>query len=117
MSFGVSDNEIAVTIEKMEGGKSVQSLLMSNDPLYVIHFTSIFEELWKNGIDAADRIRNIEEGVYLAEVEVIQILQAKYSLQSLCQQRFCWPLIGGNLSVNLDRGWVYSLILYPNLDA
>ncbi len=29
MSFGVSDKQIAVTIEKMEGGKSVQSLLIS----------------------------------------------------------------------------------------
>jgi two-component system, OmpR family, sensor histidine kinase VicK len=45
---------------------------MSNEPLYVKHFTSIFEELWRNGIDASDRIRNIEEGVDLAEVEVIE---------------------------------------------
>jgi two-component system, OmpR family, sensor histidine kinase VicK len=72
LSFGVSDKEIAVTIEKMEEGNRVQSLLMSNEPLYVKHFTSIFEELWRNGIDASDRIRNIEEGVDLAEVEVIE---------------------------------------------
>jgi two-component system sensor histidine kinase VicK len=72
MSFGVSDKEIAVTIEKMEGGKSIQSLLMSNEPVYVKHFSSLFEELWRNGIDASDRIRNIEEGVDLAEVEVIE---------------------------------------------
>jgi two-component system, OmpR family, sensor histidine kinase VicK len=72
MSFGVSDKEIVVTIEKMEEGKRVQSLLMSNEPLYIKHFTSIFEELWRNGIDASDRIRNIEEGVDLAEVEVIE---------------------------------------------
>jgi two-component system sensor histidine kinase VicK len=72
MSFGVSDKEIAVTIEKMERGNKVQSLLMSNESHYVIHFTSIFEELWRNGMDASDRIRNIEEGVDLAEVEVIE---------------------------------------------
>ena len=72
MSFGVSDKEIAVTIEKMEGGRSIQSLLMSNDPHYVSHFASLFEELWRNGIDASDRIRNIEEGVDFAEVEVIE---------------------------------------------
>ena len=35
------------------------------------HFTSIFEELWKNGIDAADRIRDIEEGVDSADIEII----------------------------------------------
>src|SRR5437763_14501954 len=31
----------------------------------------LFEELWKNGIDAADKIRDIEEGVDLADIEVI----------------------------------------------
>jgi hypothetical protein len=72
MSFGVSDKEIAVTIEKMKGGNKVQSLLMSNESHYVKHFDSIFEELWRNGMDASDRIRNIEEGVDLAEVEVIE---------------------------------------------
>ncbi len=32
MSFGVSDREITATIEKMEGGRMVQSLLLSNEP-------------------------------------------------------------------------------------
>src|SRR5690242_8624688 len=72
MSFGVSDKEISATVEKMEGGKKVQSLLISNEPYYIKHFTSIFEELWDNGTDAANRIRDIEEGAELADVEVIQ---------------------------------------------
>lgn len=71
MSFGVSDKEIAATIEKMEGGNRVQSLLISNEPLYQRHFASIFEELWSNGIDAADMIKDIEEGVDFADIEVI----------------------------------------------
>jgi signal transduction histidine kinase len=72
MSFGVSDKEIAATIEKMEGGKRVENLLIGNEPAYVRHFSSIFEELWNNGIDAADRIRDIEEGVDAADIEIIQ---------------------------------------------
>ena len=71
MSFGVSDKEIAATIEKMEGGRVVQSLLISNEPAYVKHFTAVFEELWKTGIDAIDRVRDIEEGVDLADIEII----------------------------------------------
>ena len=71
MSFGVSDREISATIEKMEGGKEVQSLLTSNEPFYIKHFTAIFEELWNNGIDAANRISDIEEGVDVADIEVI----------------------------------------------
>jgi two-component system, OmpR family, sensor histidine kinase VicK len=71
MSFGVSDKEIAATIEKMEGGEMVQSLLVSNEPAYVNHFKSVFEELWKSGIDARERIAHIEEGTDLADIEVI----------------------------------------------
>jgi two-component system, OmpR family, sensor histidine kinase VicK len=71
MSFGVSDKEIAATIEKMEGGQNVQSLLLSNEPTYVNHFYHIFEELWKNGIDATERIRDIEEGIESASIEII----------------------------------------------
>ena len=72
MSFGVSDREIAVTIEKMEGGRRVQSLLISNEPLYVRHFTSLFEEIWRNGIDGQYRIKQLEEEGVESDIEVIQ---------------------------------------------
>ena len=62
MSFTFSDKEIAATIEKMEEGKNVQSLLVSNEPQYVEHFSNIFQELWEKGIDAKDIIKDIEEG-------------------------------------------------------
>jgi two-component system, OmpR family, sensor histidine kinase VicK len=71
LSFGVSDKEVALTIDKMEDGNVSQSFLISNEPLYVNHFNSLFEELWKNGVDATDRIRDIEAGVDLADIEVI----------------------------------------------
>jgi two-component system, OmpR family, sensor histidine kinase VicK len=45
--------------------------LISNEPLYLRHFASIFEELWKNGIEAYDRIREIEERVDSAVIELI----------------------------------------------
>jgi two-component system, OmpR family, sensor histidine kinase VicK len=62
MNFGVSDKEIAATIEKMEDGKNVQTLLVSNEPQYVEHFSNIFQELWEKGIDAKDIIKDIGEG-------------------------------------------------------
>ena len=72
MSFGISDKEIALTIEKMDGGKKVQSLLISNEPLYLKHINSIFEELWRNGTDAVNRIREIEQGIEPARIEIIE---------------------------------------------
>jgi two-component system, OmpR family, sensor histidine kinase VicK len=44
VNFGVSDKEVALTIEKMEDGGVSQSFLISNEPLYVNHFNSLFEE-------------------------------------------------------------------------
>jgi two-component system, OmpR family, sensor histidine kinase VicK len=72
MNFAVGDKELNATVESMEGGKMVRSLLTSNEPIYVKHFSSIFEELWNNGIDADDRIRDIEEGIDPAEIEIIR---------------------------------------------
>ena len=72
MSFGVSDKEITATIEKMEGGRMVQSLLLSNEPAYIDHFRSIFEDLWAKGIEAEDRIKEIDEGADLTDIEIIQ---------------------------------------------
>jgi two-component system, OmpR family, sensor histidine kinase VicK len=86
MSFGVSDKEIAVTIEKMEVGKRVESLLISNEPLYVRHFTSLFEEIWRNGIDAAVQISNLEAGYELTNVDVLPNTE-----ESL---RKAWKLVG-----------------------
>ena len=72
MSFSFSDKKTAVTIEKMEDGKLVQSLLLSNEPHYLKHFASVFQELWGNGIDAAVKIKEIEEGIETAKIEIIR---------------------------------------------
>jgi two-component system, OmpR family, sensor histidine kinase VicK len=72
MNFAVDNKYFHATIDKMESGKMVQSLLTSNEPAYVNHFNFIFEGLWKSGIDALERIRDIEEGVTLADIEVLK---------------------------------------------
>src|ERR687891_367317 len=71
MNFAVGDKELNATVESMEGGKMVRSLLTSNEPIYIKHFSSIFEELWNNGIDASDKIRDIEQGIDQANIEII----------------------------------------------
>ena len=80
MSFALGDSEINATIEKMEHGKMVQSLLTSNEPLYVEHFNSIFEDLWNNGIDATDRVMELEQGI---EAEDIKIIRNPIEVQNL----------------------------------
>jgi signal transduction histidine kinase len=80
MSFALGDREINATIEKMENGKMVQSLLTSNEPLYIKHFLSIFEDLWNSGIDATNRIIELEEGI---ELESIKIIRNPVEVQNL----------------------------------
>ncbi|MGC2669263.1 MAG: HAMP domain-containing sensor histidine kinase, partial [Candidatus Nitrosopolaris sp.] len=71
MNFAVDNRHFHATIDKMEAGKIMESLLTSNEPAYISHYNSIFEHLWKNGTDAVGRIKEIEEGVDLADIEVI----------------------------------------------
>src|SRR5215469_4543984 len=71
LSFCIPNKEFLATVEKMEGGKMISNLLVSNEPIYIDHYNSLFEQLWDNSIDAMDRINDIKEGVDLADIEVI----------------------------------------------
>ncbi|MFL6316584.1 MAG: ATP-binding protein [Nitrososphaeraceae archaeon] len=71
IDFAVDNKNFNATVDKMEAGKLMESLLISNESAYVSHYNSVFEELWKNGIDATERIKDIEAGVDLADIEVI----------------------------------------------
>ena len=71
LNFSVTDKEIQATIDEMKGGDIARSVLVSNEPAYINHFHSIFEELWKNGVDAKIRIADIEQGVDSGEAEAI----------------------------------------------
>lgn len=62
MSFGISDKQMLTTLEKMDNGKAVQNLLRSHDLSYIKYFAGIFDELWNKGIDAINRISDLEGG-------------------------------------------------------
>lgn len=72
IDFSVSDKDMVATILRSDYGEMNQNLLVSNEAAYLRHFSSIFEELWKNGVDAESRIQAIEEGVDSEGIEIIQ---------------------------------------------
>lgn len=80
LNFAIGDREVSATIEDMEGGKMVQSLLTSNEPTYVQHFKSIFEELWKTGTDPHQKIKDIKQGL---DQEVIETIENPAMVQEL----------------------------------
>lgn len=93
MSLGISDKQALTTLEKMEDGKVVQSLLVSNDVAYIKYFAATFDELWGSGIDAIERIRDIEQGretddeLADARQYVNQVLQEVNKLKNKAKQR------------------------------
>jgi two-component system, OmpR family, sensor histidine kinase VicK len=72
INFAVDNTHFYATIDKMEAGKIMQSLLTSNESTYVNYYSSLFEGLWNDEIDAKTRIRDIEEGINSANLEMIQ---------------------------------------------
>lgn len=71
LSFVVTDKEVQANLEDVKGRKMIQSLLTSNEPIYVKQFASVFEQLWNDGIDARLRMKDIDEGND-NDIEVIQ---------------------------------------------
>ncbi|HEX7818316.1 MAG TPA: histidine kinase dimerization/phospho-acceptor domain-containing protein, partial [Nitrososphaeraceae archaeon] len=72
INFAVSKYGLIATVEEMTGGGMIQNLLTSNEGSYIKHFSSMFEQLWKEGVDARYRIKDIEEKVGIAEIEIIR---------------------------------------------
>ena len=72
IDFAVSDKEMMTTAEKVGSEQEmIQSLLISNEQLYIQQFIFIFEELWNNGIDAKEKIAIIEQWLEPEFLEVI----------------------------------------------
>jgi signal transduction histidine kinase len=72
IDFAVSDKEMMTTVEKIGSEQEmIQSLLISNEQLYMQQFIFIFEELWNNGIDAKERIASIGDRLEPEFLEVI----------------------------------------------
>ena len=71
ISFIIGDREIVASIEEMIFDKGINSALYSNEPPYIEHFKTVFEDLWKNSVDAIERIKDIEEAIGSGETEII----------------------------------------------
>jgi two-component system, OmpR family, sensor histidine kinase VicK len=73
INFGCSNNALVASIHQAEGqGLSMRNVLTSNEPAYVNHFGLVFEEIWKNGVDAEKRLEELKKGLESSNVEIIQ---------------------------------------------
>jgi signal transduction histidine kinase len=93
LSFVCSRSQILASIEA-SGKKAIfQNVLSSNDPAYVGHFHSLFEAMWKNGVDARKRIEEIVGGIEHSTVEVVENPQETL--------RIAWDLIENSREILL----------------
>ncbi len=106
LNFALSNKLFNSTIEKMEEGKMVTSLFSSNDALYLSHYQAVFEELWKKGIDARYRIKDIEEG-HSVNIEIIpnadESLKLYYKLSELVKYEVLILLPSANGFFHTDK--------------
>jgi two-component system sensor histidine kinase VicK len=73
LNFSVTDKEFNFAVSNVAAATDAinPTVLISNELPYIKQFNSLFEELWSQGIDAADRILQIEKGIEPDFFEVI----------------------------------------------
>lgn len=71
-SFGISDDEeMGLTVEKMEGGKLTLNAILSNEAVFKSHYRAIFDELWNQSQDVSDRVNEIMSGNTSIHIDII----------------------------------------------
>ncbi|MDQ4072894.1 MAG: ATP-binding protein [Thermoproteota archaeon] len=83
INYLVSDKVFFSNVENVDGTiekKVINSMLVSNDALYINQFKAVFEETWKNGTDAQDIVENIENGL---ESEIIDVITRSNNVEKV----------------------------------
>jgi two-component system, OmpR family, sensor histidine kinase VicK len=71
LNFSVTDIESNFTVFDMQEGSVAPSILVSDEQSYIRQFNILFEQLWSQGVNALDRIDEIEWGIESPKIEVI----------------------------------------------
>jgi len=115
INCSITDKEFNFTLDKMENGKVCSSVLSSNDPTYIAHFSLLFESMWDSGIDANHRIKEIERGLEHYETKIIQnserIQQLLVHLIKSAKQEILFILPTTNASYRQNKLGIIDLLL------
>lgn len=72
INYIVTKSDLAVAIKRTGENVPTDSILYSNDPSYLDHFSKVFSELWKNGRDPERIIKSFEDETELSFIETIE---------------------------------------------
>jgi two-component system, OmpR family, sensor histidine kinase VicK len=71
IDYTVTSSDLIIAVKRTEKNDPSDSILYSNDPSYIDHFVSVFEELWKSSKDPERVIKSLEEETELSFIETI----------------------------------------------
>ncbi|MDQ2685511.1 MAG: HAMP domain-containing histidine kinase [Thermoproteota archaeon] len=70
--FSVSQKQCVTAVEDTTSEEIFQRIIHSTEPLHIFYYQRVFEKLWDMGIDAQERIRQIETDITLKTIKVIE---------------------------------------------
>lgn len=86
--FSLTDTKLFTTMDRMVGSDFVSHLLMTNEPLYMQQYEEIFQKRWESeGLDARERVREIEEGIEPDRTEIVSNLARAAEIARECFQK------------------------------
>jgi two-component system, OmpR family, sensor histidine kinase VicK len=121
LNFSVTDKEFNFTVSNMTDGSAAPNVLVSNELSYIKQFNSLFEKLWSQGVDAADRMLEIEKGVEPDFFEVItdknKAAELLLSLSKLAKEELLFLLPSDKALVRMKRLGVLDALQKASLQG
>jgi two-component system, OmpR family, sensor histidine kinase VicK len=121
LNFSVTDKEFNFTVSNMTDGSAAPNVLVSNELSYIKQFNSLFEKLWSQGVDAADRMLELEKGVEPDFFEVIndknKAAELLLSLSKLAKEELLFLLPSDKALVRMKRLGVLDALQKASLQG
>ena len=121
LNFSVTDKEFNFTVSNMASGALAPNVFVSNEAPYVDQFNSLFEKLWSEGINATDRILELEKGTEPDFFEVIndkrKASELLVSLPNMARDEILFLLPNDNALVRMKKLGVLDTLQKASLQG
>lgn len=121
LNFSVTNKEFNFTVSNTAADSVTPNVLISNELPYIKQFNSLFEELWSQGVNATDRILEIEKGIEPDFFEVIneknKAAELLLSLSKLAKEEVLFLLPNGKALVRMKKLGVLDTLQKASLQG
>jgi two-component system sensor histidine kinase VicK len=122
LNFSVTNKEFNFTVSDKAADDSITpNVLISNELPYIKQFNSLFEELWSQGVNATDRIIEIEKGIEPDFFEVIneknKAAELLLSLSKLAKEEVLFLLPNDKALVRMKKLGVLDALQKASLEG